>query len=540
MKKLNWNQLSCLGSASAMLLALTACDSEVVITDTGTTTVVADIYSNPNQVVCNPFENNPAFPALGMKHGIVGRLGYIPADNPPGRFYRDFEERGSWVNASLFLSDMNVPTRKFDLGFINQNGDTLTDQTGDKLYENFALELETRVKLTADDAEGDYQFAILSDDGSIVEIDRGNGWEALINNDGLTPTRLQGSLERIALSHGDGLPLRVKYYQGPRHHIALILLWRPYPDSGAADPLFGRNGNGLFFNYGQVPSVPKDPYFDLLHRGWRPVPSANYQLPAHVAGNPCAQQQEPEPEIQYRVAQMCTQGEFVPKPTLKLGLSMDPGDVSAATIRSNFGAMGVAPIEYSDADVIAGKPQTDGVTVLAISRKVTVAPVSQDYVNAVRAFMSEGGSVIGEYDGAALAFTDYVPGQLIMNNVNPSFRLFDGTVAGGGALLPVESSRAYVIDADHPLMAGLPANFLNGVRQAFAVTDYDDRWLNTHAQFISTGFGDLVPAGTYPAVMSARCGQGRVVLFTMNHFQVMNQAPVSTMIHNALNWTVGQ
>jgi hypothetical protein len=486
-------------------------------------------------VVCDPFQNNPNYAGAGRDHGVVGRLGYIPTGSTAASTFNDFYNRGTWMEAKLFLSDLNVPTRRFDLGFFSQDGQLLVDQTGDKLYENFALEMETRVQLQDSDAEGDYQFAVLSDDGAIVEIDRGNGWEVLINNDGLTPTRLRGSMNRVPMVRGNGLPLRVKYYQGPRFHIALVLLWRPYPQAGGAEPRFGQSGNTLWFNCDVSPSVPKDPYFELLNRGWKPVNARNFQLPAHIASNPCT-----PPPPKYRVAQMCTDGNFIPKPTLKLGLSMDSSDGSASTIRNNFAAIGLAPIEYTDEEVVARRPQTDGVTVLAVSRKVTRAPVTQAYIDALRAYVAEGGSLIGEYDGAALAFTEFVPGQAIMNNTNPSFRLFDGTVAGGGALLPVESSRAYVIDAGHPLMAGMPANFLNGVRQAFAITNYDDRWLSAHAQFISTGFGNLVPAGTYPAVMSARCGPSRVVLFTMNHFQVMNQAPVSTMIQNALNWTVGQ
>jgi hypothetical protein len=166
--------------------------------------------------------------------------------------------------------------------------------------------------------------------------------------------------------------------------------------------------------------------------------------------------------------------------------------------------------------------------------------VNDSYVAGIRSFVAQGGSLLGEYDGAALAFTERGTGQPILANLTPTFGFFDGSIAGGGALLPLESSRAFVIDSNHPIMSGMPASFLNGVRTAFALTGFDEEWLGVQAQFTSTGFGDLVPAGTYPAVMSARCGKGRIALFTMNHLQVMNQSPVDRMVRNTLDWLVGR
>ncbi len=530
--------------ALAIIVTLAGCEgglSGSFVTDCGgpdQTQIVAEIYSDPAKVVCDPFQNNPGQLGADRYHGIVGRLGYVPNGGAAAQLFRDFADRGTWVDASLFLTDLNIPTRSFDLGFFNQEGSLLVDQTGDKLYENFALDMESRIQLTASDAEGDYQFAVLSDDGSIMEIDRGNGWEVLVGNDGLTATRLRGSLERIHLTHGDGMPIRVKYFQGPRFHIALAVLWRPYPEAGgfpAQDVRFGQSGNSLFFDYTVTPSIPKAPYFDLLNRGWRPVPGKNFQLPAHVLSNPCT-----PPAPQYRVAKMCTDGEFTPKTTVKLGLSIDPTDSARTTIINNFATIGFTAIPYTDAEVIAAKPQTDGVTVLAVSRKATVAPITAAYTDAIRAYVAQGGSLIGEYDGAALAFTDRGTGQVIMNNLTSMMGFFTGRIAGGGALLPLESGRAYVIDSTHPIMAGMPVSFINGVRTAFAMTEFDDSWLSVQAQFISSGYADLVPAGTYPSVMSARCGSGRVVLFTMNHFQVMNQTPVNRMVQNSLNWVIGQ
>src|SRR5690606_30232059 len=118
--------------------------------------------------------------------------------------------------------------------------------------------------------------------------------------------------------------------------------------------------------------------------------------------------------------------------------------------------------------------------------------------------------------------------------------LFTGKISGGGALLPPESSRTFIIDADHPINQGMPSDFLVGLRTAFAVTEYNGSWLQVSAEFTSSGFGELVPQGTYPAVLSGRCGSGRVVLFMMNHFQAIQLDPVTTMVRNAVRWALGE
>jgi hypothetical protein len=240
------------------------------------------------------------------------------------------------------------------------------------------------------------------------------------------------------------------------------------------------------------------------------------------------------------VSLLCSEGEFAPKSELRLGLSINPGDSSLNTILAGFDSLGVTPTIYSDEEIAAGLPAEDGVTVLAISRKVLVDPVSAAYVEGVRSFVAQGGSVMGEYDGAALVFSNFEGTNTVIPNLTPPIQLFEGYVTGGGALLPIMNSTIYVSDPNDPIMAGMPPSFLVGVRAAFAITSFNDSWLHTSATFTSSGQLGLVPSGTYPAVMSGRCGAGRVVLFTSNHFQVMRNVPVNTMIGNALSWLIGE
>ncbi|MBY0472401.1 hypothetical protein K2X30_14645 [bacterium] len=239
------------------------------------------------------------------------------------------------------------------------------------------------------------------------------------------------------------------------------------------------------------------------------------------------------------VSLTCKSDAFVPKPQIKIALSVDPNEGSLNVIRSGFQSLGFNATYYSDADILAGKLINDGITVLVIARKVTLQPETQEYVDAVRAYIQNGGSLIGEYDGAAIMFNGFDGNSSIIPNLTPSLELFTGAVAGGGALLPLPASTTHVVNPMDPLMQGVPTDFLVGLKVAFAVTAYDSDWLHPAAVFVSQGTNGLVPAGTYPSVLSGRCGKGRVAMFMMNYFQVMDQDPINQMVTNTLRWVTG-
>jgi hypothetical protein len=239
------------------------------------------------------------------------------------------------------------------------------------------------------------------------------------------------------------------------------------------------------------------------------------------------------------VDSLCVDGEFVPKGVINVGLSINPNEGSLSTIVNGFTALGFPPIVYSNAEIASGKPITDGVTVLVIARVATLTNVNADYLEGVRSYIRNGGSIIGEYDGAALFFDHHFGSHSVIPLLNPSLGLFEGDVTGGGALLPLVYSTLYVSDPTDPLMTGLPASFLLGARAAFAVAGFNDNWLHTAAVFNSSGASGTIPAGTWPAVVSGRCGKGRIALFTMNHLQVISLTPANRMFSNTLNWLVG-
>ena len=240
------------------------------------------------------------------------------------------------------------------------------------------------------------------------------------------------------------------------------------------------------------------------------------------------------------VAPVCTAGSFSPKASLKAALVMDPNQGALVTqFKDQLSTLGVSTTVYDLDTVETGVLVNEAYNLVILTRVVALEPASEAFLEAIRDYLASGGSLIAEEDGAALFFSEFSGGLPVIANFSPPLSLFEGFVSGGGALLPISSSRAYVTDPEHPIMQGMPTSFLNGLRRAFAVSNFEGSWISTHGNFISTGYQDLVPEGTYPAVMSARCGEGRIVLFPMNFFNVMNQSPINLMVSNSVHWVMG-
>lgn len=114
----------------------------------------------------------------------------------------------------IVVQNLDVPNRAFDYGFPG------VDET---LIEWFGIRFEG---VLAIENAGAYEFRLTSDDGARLVIDD----ELVVDNDGQHAVRsVNGTAQLTRGMH----TLRVDYFQGPRYHIALQLLWRP-AGSGAA------------------------------------------------------------------------------------------------------------------------------------------------------------------------------------------------------------------------------------------------------------------------------------------------------------------
>ncbi|MGB0452484.1 MAG: hypothetical protein ACPGJV_02130 [Bacteriovoracaceae bacterium] len=235
--------------------------------------------------VCNPF-NNTEDEQRDDRNGIVGVL----YDGKKQKFknYYDFVDKGVQSESAIFLNDINTPTRKFDEGFELSNGSKVTNEEGSALFEYFALNLKGNLRLRDDQEPGYYQLALISDDGSILDLNLNGEFETIVDNNRQTPTRMACANQAVYLERGQEIPFDVGYFQGPRYHIALMLMWRKVEISEIPfEKHCGKKGNSYFFDFNKVPSEPKQAFQELEDNGWEVLKSSNYTLPGKLSVNPC-------------------------------------------------------------------------------------------------------------------------------------------------------------------------------------------------------------------------------------------------------------
>lgn len=286
----------------AFLQLLTGClaDQSTSGTSTGTTVVnepgpVPDPLTAPERTICDPFQTNSP---SARDRGVVANLVWLDDTMPPRngqpslQHVDDYFSIGNIVDSTLYFNRIFVPTRRFDLGFSTQTGQQVLNHLGQPMYEYFALNMQSQLQLASNESPGEYQVAILSDDGAVLKMNPGTASEYnLVNNDGDHPTRMACSVQTITMRAGEKLPFVLNYYQGPRFHISLIMMWRPVPNGSDPDiPVndlsCGTSGNDRFFDFNTDPSTPKTPYLELLARGWKVLENDNFSFPEQ-ASNPC-------------------------------------------------------------------------------------------------------------------------------------------------------------------------------------------------------------------------------------------------------------
>ncbi len=256
--------------------------------------------------ICDPNELPPA----SNQHGVKGKMALLPEGanlsfvnlasfwSPDPMNANELLPAVS-VPAVFYFSEINVPERAFSEGFSYHDGGALRDPrdlTGETiLIEWFSLKLEGHLKLRNATA-GNYYLSVIADDGAKLEIWSNGNWVEIINNDGTHPQKMGCSMPGtyLTLNTNSDVRYRITYFQGPRYHISLMLLWKhlaPGEEVLAADPLCGQGGNDFFHNSRVVPSVPTANWDALVSRGWNTVPAENFHLPTGSV-NPCAEVEE--------------------------------------------------------------------------------------------------------------------------------------------------------------------------------------------------------------------------------------------------------
>jgi hypothetical protein len=108
------------------------------------------------------------------------------------------------------MSQLDITPRPFRQGFPGLDG----------LIEWFGLDIRFTVDIAS---SGNWELGLVSDDGAILSIDGRD----VINNDGVH--RATARWTQAELTSGVR-NFRVRYFQGPREHIALMLVWRKEGD----------------------------------------------------------------------------------------------------------------------------------------------------------------------------------------------------------------------------------------------------------------------------------------------------------------------
>ncbi|MBC7466168.1 MAG: hypothetical protein H7256_09250 [Bdellovibrio sp.] len=196
---------------------------------------------------------------------------------------------------AVFLNDVNVPTRIFNQGFQGSDGNVLEDNQGHALIEYFALRMESVLKLGPKDAPGYYELASIADDGSVVQIKENGQWVDLIKNDGAHSTQMGCTERSLKFDANTRLPIRIYYNQGPREHIANVLVWNyrgpatAVVSAATVQPdihgYCGKASTDMFW----IPasSKPNTWINDIYSKGWKVVGTENFLLPDNEV-NPCA------------------------------------------------------------------------------------------------------------------------------------------------------------------------------------------------------------------------------------------------------------
>lgn len=294
---------------------LSGCLGQETGSEDGTTVVneptpgVQPPLTAPERTICDPFTTNSP---SARDRGVIGNMVWLDQTMPPMNGQpalnkvEDYLELGNIVESTLYFDRLYVPTRKFDMGFSTQSGQLVLNYLGQPMYEYFALRLESQLQLAANENPGQYQIAVLSDDGAVLKVGDGAGnLTKIVDNDGDHSTRMACSTQTVTLDRNTKIPMVLEYYQGPRFHISLVVMWRPLPDGSNADipvndPLCGASGNDRYFDYNVSPSAPKAPFYELLSRQWKVLENENYYFPEQ-ASNPCTPE-EGQLEISYFTA----------------------------------------------------------------------------------------------------------------------------------------------------------------------------------------------------------------------------------------------
>lgn len=163
-----------------------------------------------------------------------------------------FLSQPTWITQSVLFQSLDIPGQNFLQGFPAGTANGLIS-----VDSYFAINVTGLFHLAAGEVEGDYQFAVIADDGAQLSINSGDGASQLLVDDEkpasynngsclsqtqaphLSCTAVWGdqtaaSVMTVHLAPNQQLPLNVTYWQGPGQALALVVLYRQVPSVASA------------------------------------------------------------------------------------------------------------------------------------------------------------------------------------------------------------------------------------------------------------------------------------------------------------------
>lgn len=218
-------------------------------------------------VVCDPFDKkNIIDPKMGVEGRIYSAGSRLNATGCAGGVCtsHDYITMGQKTNAALFMSRIFVPTRDFTDGF-GAEDKKVTDSNNNVLFEWFALDMVSNLILEDSEADGMYQYAIISDDGATLSV----GGSDIIVHEGEHAPSLKCANQVTIHKKGEAVPFQLTYFQGPRTQISLVLLKRKVA-AGQSLTNCGTS-DGYIADADNLPAT-------LKSKGWSVVKPGNFKL----------------------------------------------------------------------------------------------------------------------------------------------------------------------------------------------------------------------------------------------------------------------
>ncbi|QDK46749.1 hypothetical protein DOM22_17095 [Bdellovibrio sp. ZAP7] len=233
------------------------------------------------KIVCDPFSAS----GISCRQGWKGNIFYFPGTTSGWTSLAKYFSEGVDAGVILYMSKIFVPVRTFSNGFPTTDGELVKKKAADggaNLVEWFALRLGTILKLGASDSAGYYQFALISDDGSKLYVApaAGGAYATIIDNDNAHSATMKCSTSAIYMDSKSRMPAKIEYFQGPRYHIAVTLMYRKV---SSASPAVSAPCGAVDSNfYGSIDNTSGDytgsKYQSALDDGWKPMSTDNFLL----------------------------------------------------------------------------------------------------------------------------------------------------------------------------------------------------------------------------------------------------------------------